>query len=142
VINLATSIFDVKTQIPSDDNITEALGSAKELWDTLKTHICENYKGTKNEWKFYSKKSGWTLIFKKKGRTLLYFIPCKDYFKVFFVFGENAINAVKNALLPEQIMKHIFEAATYVEGTSFDVEVKNEQDLESVYILLKIKDEV
>lgn len=142
MIDLATSIFDVKAQIPNADNLTEALGSAKGLWDTLKTHINENYKGTKNDWKYYSKKSGWTLVFKKKSKTLLYFIPCKDYFKVFFVFGEKAINAAKNAHLPEQIIKHILEATTYVEGTSFDVEVKNEQDLESVYILLKIKDEV
>jgi len=142
VINLATSIFDVKTKMPDDNNVTEALGSAKELWDTLEAHICENYKGTKNEWKFYGKKSGWTLVFKKKGRTLLYFIPCKDYFKVFFVFGNKAINAAKDTLLPEQVMKHILEATTYAEGTSFDIEVKNEQDLESVYKLLKIKDEV
>lgn len=139
---MATSIFDVKEQIPDDDNIAEVLGNTKKLWDTLKTHIFENYKGVKDEWKFYSKKSGWTLVFKKKSRTLLYFIPCKEYFKVFFVFGENAINAAKNSRLPEQIMKRIFEAATYVEGTSFDVDVKNEQDLESVYTLLKIKDEV
>jgi len=139
---MATSIFDVKEQIPDDNNIAEVLGSAKKLWDTLKTHIFENYKGVKDEWKFYSKKSGWTLVFKKKSRTLLYFIPCKEYFKVFFVFGENAINASKISLLPEQILKRIFEATTYVEGTSFDVDVKNEQDLESVYTLLKIKDEV
>lgn len=118
------------------------MGGKKELWDTLKVYICENCKGSKNEWKFYSKKSGWTLVFKKKGRTLLYLIPCKGYFKVFFVFGEKAINAAKNALLPEHIMKHIIEATTYAEGTSFDIKVKNEQDLEAVYKLLKIKDEI
>lgn len=139
---MATSIFDIKEQMPDDNSIAEALGSAIKLWDTLENYINVNYSGINKEWKFYSKKSGWTLVFKKKSRTLFYLIPCKEYFKVFFIFGEKAVNTAKNAPLPEHIINHILEAKVYVEGTSFDVDVKNECDLESVYILLKIKDSV
>ena len=142
MINLATSIFDEKAQMPDDNNITEELSNTRKLWDTLESYIFENYECVKSEWKFYSKKSGWTLVFKKKSRALLYLIPCKGYFKAFFVFGEKALNAAKNTPLPERIVKSILEAATYVEGTSFDVDIKNKQDLESVYVLLKIKDTV
>jgi len=127
--------------MPGDSSLAEALGNAKKLWDTLEASIRAKHADAKSEWKFYSKKSGWILVFKKKSRTLLYAVPCEGYFKVFFVFGKKAVDAAKNAPLPEQIVKHILEATPYVEGTSFDVEVKREQDLESVYLLLKIKQE-
>lgn len=138
---MATSIFDEKAIMPNDNMLELVLADKKALWDKLKSHALDNYKDVDQSWKYYSKKSGWTLVFKKKSRTLLYCIPCKDYFKVFFVFGEKAVNAARKAVLPEQVMKSILEAATYVEGTSFDIEVRNEHDLGSVYILIKIKDE-
>jgi len=139
---MATSIFCTKAQAPTDEDIAEAMGKTKELWNTFKTRIGEEYTGVKNEWKFYSKKSGWILVFKKNKRTLFYLVPCKDYFRVFFVFGEKAIDAAKNAHLPEDVLKNILEAPKYIEGTSFDIDVKQEQDLNIVDTLLKIKDEV
>lgn len=139
---MATSIFDEKLVVPNDDMLDKVLADQKTLWVKLKSHVLDNYKDVNQNWKYYSKKSGWTLVFKIKKRTLFYFIPCDGYFKVFFVYSEKAIDAAKNAHLPEQIMNRILQATKYVEGTSFDIEVKNEQDLDIIFKLIKIKDEV
>lgn len=137
---MATSIFDVKAQMPNDNNITEALGSAKELWDKLEAHIFKNYQDTKTEWKFYSKKAGWSYIIKSGKRTLLYLIPQDGYFKITFVFGEKAVTEAKKANLPESILHSIEEAMPYVEGRSFMIEVRGKEDIEISKILLMIKE--
>lgn len=137
---MTTSIFDIKELIP-DDHLSEALGDSKKLWDQLEIHILENLADIKKEWKFYSKKAGWALVFKKKNRTLLYLTPSKDYFKVWFVFGEKASSYAKETGLPQYIIDAIFSAIPYVEGRLFSVDVKDDEHLSHVLYLLKIKDE-
>lgn len=74
-----------------------------------------------------------------KDKTLLYLIPCKDYFKVLFVLGEKAVNAAKAAALPQQIVEKLLSSTPYAEGTSFDIDIKSQQDIHSAAVLLKIK---
>lgn len=136
---MATSVLDIKTDIPDDNKVAEALGNAKCLWDEMESYILESFGNIKKEWKFYSKKAGWSLIFKNKNKTLLYFIPCKDYFKIWFVLSEKAITAAKQASLPKQVIDTICSATSYVEGTSFGVDVKDNEDLNAVILLLEIK---
>lgn len=136
---MATSIFDIKTEMPDDGNIAEVLGSGKKLWDTLETHICENYEGIKTEWKFYSKKAGWSYVIKSEKRTLLYLIPQDGYFKITFVFGEKAVDEAKRANLPDGILRSIEESTPYTEGHSFMIDVKSNENIEVAKILLVIK---
>lgn len=138
---MATSIFDNKAQIPDDSDLIKALGTTKDLWSYLESYIFENHKDIKKEWKFYSKKSGWTFVFKSKDKTLLYLIPCKDYFKVIFVFGEKAINRVCSSDLPQGVIEKIQSSTVYAEGTSFDIEIKSFQDIQYTMQLLQIKTE-
>ena len=138
---MATSIFDEKAVIPNDEMVREVLANANEFWDKLKLHVVNNYNDIVQEWKFYSKKAGWSLIFKQNKRTLFYFIPCAGYFMIAFVFGEKAEKMAKQSYIPEHIKKTIASATPYIEGKSFFVDVKNEEDVDAVYTLLKIKKE-
>jgi len=136
---MATSIFGEKAIIPDDEMVSAVLADTNGLWDKLKSHVADNYKGTIQDWKFYSKKAGWSLIFKQNKRTLFYFVPCKGYFMIAFVFGEKAEKTAEQSSLPAYIKKSIASAIPYVEGKSFFVDVKNEMDTEAVYALIKIK---
>lgn len=139
---MATSIFDSKAQIPREADLIEALGSSKGLWNHFEAYIFEKHKDIKKEWKFYSKKSGWTLVFKNKDRTLLYFIPCKDFFKVLFVFGEKAISTACASDLPQGIIEKILSSPSHTEGTSFDIDINNSQDMQNAIELLQIKKQI
>ncbi len=139
---MATSIFDKKELMPDDGQLSEVLGDSKSLWDTLDTYILEHHKGIKKEWKFYSNKAGWCLVFKKKSRTLLYLTPSKDYFKVWFVFGEKATYYAKESGLPKYIIDTILLATPYTEGRLFSIDINEDKQLNDVLLLLKIKDEI
>lgn len=136
---MSTSFFGEKAVVPNDMMLDIALLESKLLWDDLDSRISNDYSDVNKEWKFYSKKAGWSLIFKQKNRTLLYFVPLAGYFKVWFVFGDNAINTAKQAALPKHVHEAICTATPYVEGTLFDVEVKEAKDLDTVRMLLEIK---
>lgn len=136
---MATSIFDVKAQMPDDGSIASVLGQAKPAWDRMEDMLKETCRELAKEWKFYSKKSGWSLVFKNKGKTLLYTLPCREYFKVWFVLDAGALEAAKQAPLPEPVLEAICSAATYAEGTSFGVDVHGIKDLDAVKLLLSIK---
>ncbi len=136
---MAASLFHEKAIMPSDSMVAAVLNDKKEIWDLLESHITNNYKDIRKEWKFYSKKSGWSLLFKDKRRTLLYIIPFDGYFKAWFVLSEKAAAIAKNSALPEEVLETICAAASYVEGILFDVDVKSQQDLLTVFTLLQIK---
>ncbi|MDR0767509.1 MAG: DUF3788 domain-containing protein [Methanosarcinales archaeon] len=138
---MATSIFDDKAAIPNDEMVGAVLADTNAFWEKLKSYVIENYPGISQDWKFYSKKAGWSLVFKQKSRTLFYFVPCHEYFMIAFVLGEKAAKTAEQSSISEHIKKTIAAATPYVEGKSFFVDVKNEKDLESVYTLLKIKEE-
>lgn len=136
---MSTSIFDEKLKKPNESDISEVLGDIKSLWDELKKYVYDNYEAIKEDWKFYSKKSGWTLLYKQKDKTLLYFIPCDGYFKVLFVFSEKAVKRAVESSLPNSIISLIEGANLYAEGRSFFIDIKEESDLQYVRTLLEIK---
>ncbi len=137
---MALSIFTEKLEKPEKANITEVLGSTEMFWNGIIKYIIENYPGTvDNEWKFYSKKSGWNLLIKHQNRTILYMFPNKDYFSVLFVLGEKAVLRAFESSLPPYIIEKVESAKPYAEGRSFNFEVRNEQDMEFVKILINIK---
>jgi len=137
---MATSIFDDKAIIPNDSMVEMAIADAKPLWDTLKSHVAENYQGISSEWKMYSKKAGWNLVFKQSKRTLFYFVPCKSHFIIAFVLGEKAVEMALGSPVSEKAETEIRNADICAMGHSFFIYVKGGQDLEDVFTLLKIKE--
>ncbi|MCL2718249.1 MAG: DUF3788 domain-containing protein [Lachnospiraceae bacterium] len=137
---MATSIFADKAVIPNEDMVNTALADKKPLWDKLQYHISENYQGLDSEWKMYSKKTGWSLVFKQKKRTLFYFVPCESYFIIAFVLGEKAVETAINSPVSEKAKKEIRDADICAMGHSFFIYVKDDKDLEDVFMLIKIKE--
>lgn len=136
---MALSIFEDKIKKPYDEDIREALGSSCRLWEEIKEYMAGNPGAMLEEWKYYGKSSGWTLLLKQKKRTIIYMFPGKDFFTTLFVFGEKAMEQAGESNLPHYIIERINSAKPYMEGRSFQVEVKSEQDLENVKILMDIK---
>ena len=136
---MSTSIFSNKAVIPDDTSLAEVFGSTNTLWDHIFEYVKEKSDAL-GAWKFYSKKAGWSYVVKSGKRTLFYMIPQNGYFKLTFVFGDKAFEEAKKSNLPESIIRCIEEAIPYVEGRSFMVDIKNNDDLELSKQLLKIKE--
>lgn len=136
---MSLSVFGEKAMMPNDEMVGQVCLDSKRLWDGIKNHIAATCENGKEEWKYYSKSAGWTLVMKSGKRTLLYLIPLNGSFKVNFVFGEKAAALAQQSELPESVRSLILEAKPYMEGRSFQVDVKTEEDLDVVIRLLEMK---
>ena len=136
---MATSILDDKDIIPNDGMVDTVLADKAQIWDKTKSHILENYQDIEYNWKYANKKSGWVLIFTQKKRTLFYFIPRSEYFRLAFIFGDKAMKEIEHTSLPKHIIDMISDATTCAAGHSCFIDVKEENDLEPILTLLRIK---
>jgi hypothetical protein len=131
--------FIGKLHPPTDAELADALGPARELWDQLLASLAGQHKLTVQEWNSYSPKAGWSLRLKRKSRNILYLGPCIGAFRVAFVLGDKAVAAARRSNLPQNVIKIIKEAKRYAEGTAIRFETIKPKDLESVVKLAGIK---
>ena len=78
------------------------------------------------EWNFSSEKFGWSFRLKDKKRVLIYLLPRDQYFKVAFVFGDKATDAILESTIAESIKSDIKAA-------------KNTQKVEALELKSKTK---
>jgi hypothetical protein len=136
---MAFSALDDKSKRPDDGMLAEVLRDCKGLWDTILTHLAQEYPGTQNEWDFTDAKYGWTLRPKLKKRTILYLTPHQGSFTTGFVLGEKAVAAAEASPLPTPILDAIRTAKKYPEGRGVRIEVKRPADLEAIKTLIQVK---
>jgi len=128
-----------KTTEPDERKVVELLDDKALLWVNLKTFLTENIGSVKEEWKFYSAKSGWTMKVLLVKRNLFFMKPEESTFLIAYVFGDKAVNEVEKSNLPENIKTELTEAKKYMEGRGLRVYVKTNDDLEIVKKLVEIK---
>lgn len=136
---MALSIFDDKSKRPNEKDLEDKLSNTMVIWRNIKDYIYQNYPQITEEWKYSGKKYGWGLRVKSKERTILYFIPCESYFKVGFVYGNEATEAALNSNLSQEIKSLIESARVYAEGRGFRIDVKNTHIVEDIKNLIETK---
>ena len=136
---MADSIFDDKNAMPNDGMLAQALGETYKYWEDIKNHLAAEYGELIEDWKFYNQKSGWILKTLKKKRNLFFFIPVDGRFKMTFVFGDRAVDAVEQSNLPGDIKKTLRNARKYAEGRGLQIEVDASDKVEIVKKLVEIK---
>ncbi len=109
--------FIGKLEQPTADELTAALGPAREHWDQLLARLAAEL-NLVEEWNSYSPKSGWALRLKVKKRNIVYLAPCCGAFRVTFVLGDGAVEAARRSTLPRRIVRIIEEGTRYPEGTA------------------------
>lgn len=134
-----TNAFIGKAEPPDDDDLAEALGPAKALWDKLTADFAAKLAIRASEWKSYSPKAGWALRLLHKKRAIVYLSPARGWFLASFALGEKAVRAALAADLPEPIVKAIEGAKKCVEGTAVRIEVKRPADVEAVEKIAAVK---
>jgi hypothetical protein len=136
---MSPNAFVGKTEQPTDEELTVALGPARATWDQLLACLAQEYGANVHEWNCYSPKAGWSLRVKLKARTIVWLGPREGSFMAAFVLGEKAMRAARAGKLPQRIVKIMSEAPKYPEGTGIRLEVKVPKDIETVKKLAAIK---
>ena len=123
---------------PTPEELSTALGPTSSIWNQLVANLAE-LGVTIQEWNSYSVKAGWSLRLKLKKRIIIHMAPCKDHFRVAFIFGDKALNAAREIKLPQTIVQIIKDAPRYPEGTGVRLLVKRMSDLAAIQKLAAVK---
>jgi hypothetical protein len=116
------------------------LGETYQHWTGLLDHLEQAYGPLTAEWKIYSRKSGWIRKTLVKKRNLFFFTPLDGCFRLGFVFGDRAVDAIEKSDLPDGIIKEeLRNARKYAEGRGLAIVVRSSNDLETVKTLVDIK---
>ena len=133
-----TNAFIGKTSKPSEKEVTATLGASAPVWSELIHWIGEQGAATQ-EWKSTGAKHGWSLRLKRKDRNIVYLVPCTGCFRVAFVLGDKAMDAVHHATFSAAVAQLIAESPHYPEGTGIRLVIQKQRDLAPVRILTAIK---
>ena len=136
---MALSAFDDRERLPSEGELTTALGSSAQLWLDLKVHLTEEYAPLEELWGFTGPKWGWSLRMVSGKRTVLYLTPSEGYFYVGFAYGERAATAAMESDLPASVKEIIEGAKRFAEGRAIRMEVRGPEEVESVKKMATIK---
>jgi hypothetical protein len=136
---MALSAFDDRERLPSEGELTTALGGSSELWLDLKVHLTEEYAPLEELWGFTGPKWGWSLRMVSGKRTVLYLTPSDGYFYVGFAYGEKAATAALESDLPASVKEIIEGAKKFAEGRAIRMEVRGPEEGESVKKMATIK---
>ncbi len=79
-------LFLDENKMPDHRDLQKVMVKKYELFKEVIDHVFETYEDSKEEWKFYSKKSGWTMKMMYKKRILFFFKPYNGYFNITFIF--------------------------------------------------------
>ncbi len=133
------SIFPDKTTEPTNNGLTEKLGSTFELWKQIHDAVLTKYPNGLPEWNFAGKKYGWIYRIKDKKRAIIYLLPRDKYFKVAFVFGQKAYDSILNSGISAEIKTELQQARKYAEGRGIRIDVKNNEIVSDIIKLIDIK---
>jgi hypothetical protein len=131
--------FKEKNLVPDEQSIRETLKSNYIHLEAIRSYIAGSIGETKEEWKYYGAKYGWNLknFYKKRN---LYFIGMYDgYFKISFVFGERAFNAIMGSEISADLKTELSKARKYAEGRGLSIDVHDDTNLNDIKKLLQIK---
>jgi len=138
---MSLSIFDNKSQVPTEEMLAQTLQDSCLWWNQLRAFVIKHYPSAMEEWKHSGKNYGWGFRLKDKKRAIIYLTPAYGYFLFSVVFGEKATQEALQSTISDELKEIISTAKVYAEGRGIRIEVKSANligDLQQM-ILIKLK---
>ena len=133
------SIFTDKEITPTEAQLKTALGETYDHWQTLANHTISLYPEAVTQWHYSGEKFGWSFRISDRKRVLVYLLPRDQFFKVAFVFGQKATDAVLKSDIADSIKNELITAKPYAEGRGIRITFTNESQLNDIKQLIAIK---
>jgi hypothetical protein len=134
-----TSIFKDKEVVPRTSELAIALNETYDLWNSIRDYVHKAAPDSVEEWKYSGKKFGWSFRANDKKRVIVYLLPRKGYFKVAFVFGQKATDAIMDSTISDTIKHELLSAKAYAEGRGIRIDIRGPEVLEDIRNLIEIK---
>jgi hypothetical protein len=133
--------FYDKTETPTADGITAALGlEADRRWKALASYLEANYDFEPAS-KYYGKSYGWTVQYRKSGKTLVSLFPETGAFTVLVTIGPKEL--VKAGGRIDGVSRYtqdcIAGASSFSDGIWLWIRVLEDQTIEDIKHLVTIK---
>ncbi|MCX6231754.1 MAG: DUF3788 family protein [Bacteroidetes bacterium] len=133
------SIFTNKISIPSNNDLLHSLDKTYVLWQEIRDYCFLKYPDAIEEWNYPGEKYGWSFRIKDKKRAIVYLLPRDHFFKVAFVFGQKATDAIMASEVSAEIKSELLAARVYAEGRGIRIAVTDEHILADIKTLIDIK---
>jgi hypothetical protein len=132
-------MFMEKSRKPDEKELSGVLGSSFKTWVEIRDSVRKEHGPAVEEWKYYGAKSGWVLKFLLKKRNLFFMFAQEKYFRLAFIFGDKAVDAIAESDLPSALIREVKEARRYAEGRGLRLEIRNRSSIKDVLTLVNIK---
>ena len=136
---MSEKVFMVKEEMPTEEMISEKLSAVYFQLESIRQHLLDTLGETREEWKFYGKKSGWVLKTFRKKRNLFFIGIYEGYFRITFVFGEKAFKVIMDSDLSAELKSELEGARKYAEGRGLGINVDGPAYMEDIKKLIRIK---
>lgn len=133
------SIFEEQAIGPTEQDLKEKLGTNYGIWAELRDLVVQLHPGAKAEWNFPGTKYGWSFRIKDRKRAIIYLLPRDGFFKVAFVFGQKAMDAIMCSGVSSEIITELEAAPKYAEGRGIRIEVRDASKIADITRLVQIK---
>lgn len=133
------SVFTDKKSVPTDKDLRHALGETVGIWKSIAAFTKKTYPAAVEAWHFSGEKFGWSFRISDKKRVIVYLLPRDKFFKVAFVFGQKATDAILKSDIGESIKTELQNAKVYAEGRGIRIDVKNKKALGDIQKLIQVK---
>ncbi len=135
---MAIGIFTDKTHPPSNEELSEALGSKQPLWEALARFIEASYQ-LPSEFSYGGKNYGWNLWYRRSGKSLATLYPQKESFVAQVVLGKEQVEKALNLELGENVGKVLRDTPQFHDGRWLFIPVTTERDVEDIKQLILLK---
>ena len=132
-------IFTDKKITPTEAQLKTALGETHDYWQTLANITLSLHPKAITQWHYSGEKFGWSFRISDTKRVLIYLLPRDQFFKVAFVFGQKATDAVLKSDIADSIKNELLAAKPYAEGRGIRIPVTNESQINDIKQLITIK---
>jgi len=138
---MSKGFFTDKTFEPTDNDILNIIGKAKNNWEFLFRTITQEL-NLKGDFKFYGINYGWAIRFNKYGRSIIALYPNKDSFTVQIILNNKQVESALSQDLDTKIIKTINDTESIHEGKWIYLKIDNESDLKGILKLINIRIEI
>lgn len=135
---MSIGAFLDKDMPPSPQDILEALGGQRALWEQLIQFLGENYQ-LPGELNYGGKNYGWNLRYRKSGKTLLTLYPQQGYCVAQIVLGKAEVEQALALKLGKNVQTCLVETPQLHDGRWLFIKVRTARDVKDVQQLLQIK---
>lgn len=133
------SVFVDKNNLPDVNDLSSALENTYPLWQSIRDYVFAKYPQATEEWNYSSDKYGWSFRIKDSKRVIIYLLPRAAFFKVAFVFGQKATDAILQSGVSSVIKAELEAARVYAEGRGIRIDIKDSKIIDDIKLLMDIK---